>query len=189
MRRNRLLYCNWLAENRRSDKERLVETEPEPFIDFESLEEFNPDELDSLVLQRQGEERAERICVAVNAAEQQLTEDEREFLARFYHMGETYRQMSEKSGRSIHSLEALQRRAKRKLRKFLASFAEGEFGVFTRTGENCVICCSGYREEIDTLIADHLPQNTWRNELRIIRKVYGLSRVTPQTIIGHRNYH
>ncbi len=189
MRRNRLLYCNWLAENRRSDKERLVETEPEPFIDFESLESFDPDELDSLILRRQGDERAERIGVAVQAAVLQLTEDEREFLARFYHMGETYRQMSEKSGRSIHSLESLHRRAKRKLRKYLASFASGEFGVITRTGEACVICCSGHREEIDNLIADHLPQNTWRNELRIIKTEFGLTGVTPQTIIGHRNYH
>lgn len=188
-RRNRLLYCNWLAENRRSDKERLVETEPEPFIDFESLEAFDPDELDSLILKRQGDERAERIGAAVQAAVIRLTEDEREFLARFYHMGETYRCISEKSGRSIHSLESLHQRAKRKLRKYLASFASGEFGIVTRTGENCVICHSGYREEIDTLIADHRPQDTWRNELRIMKTQFGLTGVTPQTIIGHRNYH
>ncbi len=188
-RKNRILYCSWLTENRRVDKERNVEAIPESFIDFESLDQFDPDELERLVLQRQGEEVAERINIAVQSAAAQLSENEREFLARFYNMGESYRQMSEKSGRTIHSLESLHKRAKRKLRKLLAKFVREEFGVIASTALNCPICLSTDRPEIDRLLAEHQTSNTWRKELRQLREKYGLVAVTPQTIIGHQKYH
>ncbi len=188
-RKNRILYCSWLTENRRVDKEQFVESIPEPAIDFESLDQFDPDELERLVLKRQGEEVAERVNIAVQSAAAQLSENEREFLARFYNMGESYRQMSEKSGRTIHSLESLHNRAKRKLRKLLAKFVREEFGVVASAAVNCPICLSIDRTEIDRLLAEHQPASTWRKELRILREKYGLSTVTPQTIIGHQKYH
>lgn len=188
-RKNRILYCSWLTENRRVDKERNVEAIPEPLIDFESLDQFDPEELERLVLQRQGEEVAERINIAVQAAAAQLSENEREFLARFYNMGESYRLLSEKSGRTIHSLESLHNRAKRKLRKLLAKFVREEFGVIASPAVSCPICRSTDRPEIDRLLAEHEPANTWRNELKLLRTKYGLTAVTPQTIIGHQKYH
>lgn len=188
-RKNRILYCGWLAENRRVDKERHVENIPETFVDFESLESFAAEELERLALERQGEEVAERINQAVQVAMQHLTDDEREFLARFYSMGECYRELSEKSGRTIHSLEALHTRAKRRLRKLLTAFVRREFGVEVSRAQACPICSSPDRPEIDDFLSRHLSQATWRKELRLLRTRFLLNKVTPQTIIGHINYH
>ena len=188
-RKNRILYCGWLAENRRVDKERNVENIPEPFIDFESLESFELEELERLVLERQGEEVAERINLAVGEAMRQLTDDEREFLARFYSMGQSYRELSEKSGRTIHSLEAMHTRAKRRLRKLLTSFVKREFGLATGSAQLCPICSSPDRTDIDCILNKHAPEDTWRRELRLLRTRFGIDRITPQTIIGHINYH
>ncbi len=188
-RKNRIIYCGWLAENRRVDKEHNVEAIPESFIDFESLESFESEELERLVLERQGEEVAERINLAVQEAMRHLTDDEREFLARFYSMGQCYRELSEKSGRTIHSLESLHRRAKRRLRKLLTGFVRREFGVEVSRAKACPICASSTRREIDEMLACHAPEATWRKELRILRTRFQLHKVSPQTIIGHINYH
>jgi hypothetical protein len=188
-RKNRIIYCGWLAENLRVDKDRHVDLIPEPVIDFESLESFDSDELERLALQRQGEEVAERITIAVREAMRRLTDDEREFLSRFYSMGQTYRELSEKSGRTVHSLEALHTRAKRRLRKLLTTFVKHEFGVEASRAQACPICASPERPQIDELLAAHLPEATWRRELQLLKSRFSLRRITPQTIIGHINYH
>jgi hypothetical protein len=104
-------------------------------------------------------------------------------------MGETYQQIADKSGRRIHSLEALHKRALKKLRKILAPLVAREYGVKTKPFNSCVLCCSPLRAEIDVLIAARPPEKTWRQVIRILEEKYRIIIITPQTIIGHQKYH
>jgi len=126
---------------------------------------------------------------AVEKALEALSEDEREFIQRFYNMGQTYREISESTGRAIHRLEALHRRAAKRLRKELAPLVRQLYGVEGEPAPECLICSSGYRKEIDELIAAKKKSETWRSVIREIRKRYNLKITTPQILIGHEKYH
>lgn len=189
MQRNRIRYCNWLTEKIRAFRQLEDENIAGPIIDFSSLDDLDEETIEKLVVRRQGDERGDRICAEVQSAVGQFNEDEREFLARFYNMGETYQQIADKSGRRIHSLEALHKRAQKKLRKALAPLVAREYGVKTKPFDSCVLCGSPFRVEIDALIAARPPHQTWRGVIRILKEQYRITVITPQTIIGHQKYH
>ncbi|RKX24166.1 MAG: hypothetical protein DRP45_08815, partial [Candidatus Zixiibacteriota bacterium] len=102
---------------------------------------------------------------------------------------QSYRQISEKSGRAIHKLEAIHKRAVRKLRKELRQTVKELFDLNGRSNHDCVICRSPHRAEIDKLIKQKMPEQTWRPVMKQIREAFGLKITTPQTLIGHRKYH
>jgi len=196
MRRSRIVYCNKVVDAAGS----------EPSVDIadsgagaagvgeiagiSSINGADIEELERLILPPDSGVRLSQIRNRVQLAIRELDEDEREFIARFYYMGESYRQMAEASGRNVYSLEALHRRALRKLRKGLAAFVESEFGVAReKPRKPCVICDSGHRIAIDALIGARPPDATWRSVMRAIADEYGLRVVTPQMLIGHQKYH
>lgn len=138
------------------------------------------------------EDQKHRQLLVENAVEQalkRLSEDEREFIQRFHYMGQTYREISESTGRALHRLEALHRRAVRRLRKELAPLVKELYGVDGAKPAECVICRSEFRAEIDRLIAARDTARTWRPVIRQIRDRYGLKISTPQILIGHEKYH
>jgi hypothetical protein len=178
-----------LAEKIRTYRQLEDENIAGGLVDFSSLEDLDEKTLEKLVVRSKTDVRADRIGAEVQSAVGRLSDDEREFLARFYNMGETYQQIADKSGRRIHSLEALHRRALKKLRKILAPLVVREYGVKTKTFDACPLCCSPFRAEIDALIAARPPEKTWRQVIRILKEKYRITIITPQTIIGHQKYH
>ena len=77
----------------------------------------------------QSDGRSRLIEVAVRKALAELTSDEQDLLESFHFMGESYRSISERSGREISKLDSLCDRALKKLRKRLTQFAEDTLGI------------------------------------------------------------
>jgi len=186
MANNRIIYCNRIAESGRGQREPEIPNQHP----FSSLDELAEEELERQAIPTSSDNRRSVISEQVASAVRLLDDDEREFIARFYHMGETYREISEKSGRQIYSLEAIHKRALKKLRRSLAGLIEREFGFkVSNRNRPCLVCDSGHRDEIDELIASRPPETTWRAVLRTIAQRYEIRIVSPQVLIGHQKYH
>ena len=126
---------------------------------------------------------------AVRAALDRLDEEEKEFITRFYFMGEPYGEIAASSGRKPSRLEAMHKRAVKKLRKHLAEFVKDRFGIKKRDKIDCPICNSKYRAVIDKLIAGRDKTKTWKVVMDRINDEYGLKFRSPQLLIGHEKYH
>jgi hypothetical protein len=189
-RNRRLIYRNWFGDV--VETPRLREygggTEVYPF-GVTSLEALTDEMIARASMRHDKHDRTELIGAMVAQAVAKLDIEEQEFLARFYHMGETYRELSELTGRHMSSLERMHRRALRKLRRSLKEFVASEFGVNVAAERPCVICGSAYRVEIDTLIAEHPTDATWGGVMQAINRQFGIRVATPQTLIGHQKYH
>lgn len=125
----------------------------------------------------------------VNEAMGKLTEEEREFVVRYYFMGQGYHEMSERSHRAIHRLRALHSRAKRKLTSHLAAFVHSRFGVAAARPSSCPICNSRYRKQIDKLVSGRDLRQPWRGVIKLIRDRYGIEGLSRSLLIGHEKYH
>ncbi len=134
-------------------------------------------------------ERRKLVCRTVTEALNNLDDDEREFVIRFHFMGESYRRISELSGRSIHKLEALHKRSLRKLRKQLAAFVRETFRLDCEVIPDCPICRSPFAAELDEIIRNRDRTATWRPILTLLKTRYNLSISSPQLLIGHEKYH
>ncbi len=134
-------------------------------------------------------ERRQLIQREVARALTTLTEDEREFIERFYYSGESYRQIAEKSGRAIYKLEAIHKRALRKLKKELRPLVARLYNLEKRPVNQCPICNSPYRVQIDLLIKHRDKSSTWKEIIRKLREEFNLKIDTPQILIGHEKYH
>ena len=99
-----------------------------------------------------GSEKSAEVDRQVRAAMESLSEDEMEFVIRFYFMGQGYNEISDKSGRANHKLEALHKRAIRKLKNRLQPFVKISFGIKFKKGRACLICDSPERAKIDRII-------------------------------------
>ena len=160
---NRIVYRDWIVELGR-DPARLPPGEPD-------------------------EKRRQLVEEAVGRALKSLTEDEREFIQRFYNMGQTYRQIAESTQRAQYRLEALHRRAIKRLRKQLLPLVKELYGLKEEERPDCILCRSEYRREIDRIISKRDRNATWRPVIRKIRERFGLKVSTPQILIGHEKYH
>lgn len=134
-------------------------------------------------------ENSEKIDEAVKAAMKRLTEEEREFIAHFYFMGESYGEIAERSGREIHKLASLHERAIRKLRRHLIGFVRQRFDLAVETASECPLCQSAERNAIDHLIANRDRTATWKPVIRELERTYKIRVRSPQVIIGHEKYH
>lgn len=187
MPQNRIIYQNWLVELGAEPKE----IQKEGLLKLFSLEEMLEGKFD-LADEFQFEEdrlRLTELKEAVSGALKKLSDEEREFIIRFYYMGESYVVLSEKTNRPLHKLAALNKKATRKLKKHLAVFVKQRFGITENLNKSCPICQSAYREEINRLIAGRDKTKTWRPLLKILREKYQLKIKTVQTVIGHEKYH
>jgi hypothetical protein len=125
----------------------------------------------------------------VSTALGQLDESEREFLVRFYFMGQSYKSIAEETGRALYKLEALHRRAVRRLQRLLAPYVCARYGISSSDRPACPICSSPDREQIDEVIRGRDRRQTWRPVLQTLKTRFGLDIKTPQTLIGHIKYH
>ena len=135
------------------------------------------------------DKRMQIIQQAVKQALQVLTPDEREIVVRLHYMGQTYRELSEKSGRPVYRLESLHRRAMKRLRKELRTLVKELYGIDPPFPSGCLICSSPFRDEIDRMISQRDPKRSWRSVLIRLREDFGIRVRSPQTLIGHKKYH
>ena len=118
-----------------------------------------------------------------------LNEQEREFIFLFHFQGKSYRSISESSGRPIHRLETLHRRALMKLKRDLAAWVEETYNIPNPKNPRCPVCNSSDRQAIDQVIAERDRRKNWKPVLDQLRERFGLSIRSPQSLIGHEKYH
>jgi len=140
------------------------------------------------------EEGASRVTTEirtqVHEALAKLSVEEREFIVLFYFVGRTYAELAESTGRALHRIEAIHKRAIRRLRKELALFVAEEFGIpLPRRVQSCPICRSKHVEEIDAIIESRDFRSTWSPVIQKIREKFGIAVGSPQQLIGHTKYH
>jgi len=189
---NRVVYQNWIVEIG-YDPARLKEGKnwDDPLLESISLDEPSAMTISSEETRRAVEEResSEAIRCNVRKALEKLSVQEREFISQFYFMGKSYREISGQSGRPIHKLEALHKRAVKKLKKQLGTFVQERFGVAVNVREDCLICQSPFVAEINRLIEKRDKSSTWKSIIKTLRERYGLKITSPQVLIGHEKYH
>ncbi len=176
MTSNRIVYQNWIVDLGRDPAQA-----PEPLT---PERQFGAQGIDAPEV-----ERRNRIEEAVGAALGKLDDNECEFIERYYFMGQSFGEIAAMSGRLVHRLEALHRRAVRKLRKNLAPLVAEMFDLRTDSRPDCLICQSSERACIDRLIAERDRAGTWRPVMKQIRDDYGVRIRSPQILIGHEKYH
>lgn len=187
MARRKIIYNNWIAENGVDPELPLAKSfEDELFISIDEVAESLVDPATSDNYESDiAELRAE-----VRSAVAKLNEEERELVERVYFLGMTLQELADKSGRRRHSLEALNRRCRKKLIRHLSRFVEERWGKrFRHNTSRCVICASIHRQEIDKLIAERDRTRTWKPVLNAIRDKYRLPAITAQLLRGHEQYH
>ncbi len=135
------------------------------------------------------QERLKEIRKAVVEALDCLSPEERQVVQNHHFDGLTFREISEESGRAMHSLVALHRRALRRLRRILEPLAERLYGMSYEQEISCPICDSEVCAEVDELIAAKDVRETWAGTIRTLRQKYNIKIRTPQTLIGHEKYH
>ena len=129
------------------------------------------------------------IIAAVNDALTGLDREEAAFIRLFYYQGKGYREIGEISRREIYRLEALHRRALRKLKTRLTASLAETVPLPTCTPPACVLCRHPDREKIDRLIVSKPDTETWKPIIDILKQEFGIKIGTPQCLIGHKKYH
>jgi hypothetical protein len=189
---NRVVYQNWIVEMGFDPAQlRTIENREDPLQESISLDEPSACAISDEESQRVIEERekASEIRSRVREALERVSVQEQEFIVQFYFMGKSYREISEQSGRPIYKLEALHKRAVKKLKKELGGFVRERFGVETESDADCLICRSPHVAEINRLLSQRDKTATWRPIIKILRDKYGLKVSSPQVLIGHEKYH
>ena len=164
MSNSRIVYQNWIVDLGRDPLEQGIQNSP-------------------------CERPDEQIKQAVSLALKKLNANEQEFIIQFYYMGKSYQEISSQTGRIIYKLEALHKRALKKLEARLQGFVSNRFDIKNRLKSDCPICNSEYANEIDNIIARRNPRDTWRPILKILNEKYGIKIRSPQSLIGHKKYH
>ncbi|MCK4632892.1 MAG: sigma-70 family RNA polymerase sigma factor [candidate division Zixibacteria bacterium] len=179
MSKSRISYQNWIVD---IGYDPLVANDPQagikPHACLISKRVLPPDAA-----------KVELVRQVVESALESLSSDEREFVVRFHYMGQSYRRISEESGRAIYKLAALHNRALRKLKAGLAPFVRQHYAIKDESDMDCMLCRSPYREEIDRIIDSRDPESTWRPVIRQLRERFDIRIGSPQLLIGHARYH
>ena len=145
--------------------------------------------LQSFLRGQEDDKSTQAVQQAVRTALDRLAEEEKEFIIRFYFMGETYEDLSSLTGRAPHKLVALHERAVRKLKKMLSVFVKQRYGLAADYRPDCPICRSVHVERINSIINQRDREKSWRPIITHLRESYGLIIRSPQVLIGHEQYH
>ncbi len=164
MRRDRIVYQNWIVNLGRDPDLKIHEVGAPP--------PYN-----------------EAIIAQVNDVVDSLDPDEADFIRRFYLQGMPYRVISELTGRADYRLEAVHSRALKKLRNRLSGFLSDRFQINIETEADCPLCSHSQTEPINRLIRAKPKEETWKKIINILKTKYQIKIGTPQIIIGHVKYH
>ena len=177
MGKKRTVYSNWLVE---------IGCTPE-LISIDKLSKNYPNQDSDLITKNQTE--AQKVRHAVQNALKALTVDEKELIIRLYYMGRTYREISEKSGKTISMLEAIKTRAFKKLKKELTQFVSEQYGLKPEFETNCIICNSEHCHLINQIIVNRDKKEIWKPVIDQIMNKFEIKIRSPQLLIGHEKYH
>lgn len=181
MGKNRILLQNWIVDLGFDPRQGSLPW-PDGGSDNGPSESTNPSG-------DPADDNTGRIRQEVEAALKQLPEEERELIERFHFMGQSYRELSERSGRAEYRLESIHRRGLRRLRRLLAPLVKELYGLSDNSSTSCPLCQSPRRAEIDRLILLKPESDTWRPTMMKLREVFGIAVRSPQMIMGHKRYH
>lgn len=121
-------------------------------------------------------------------AVKRLDNDERDLIERLYFLGESTHVISRETGRPFHLLRSLHERSLKRLRGYLAGFVRREFGIAVTCKEDCPICGSDHRRQIDKILRQRDPTASWGPVLLRLREEFNLT-VSAALLIGHEKYH
>jgi len=132
----------------------------------------------------------QKIVRTIHKSLDKLTEGEAGFIRLFYFQGMSYREISELTGREIYRLEGVHTRAIRKLRNYLKVLVDShDLAGSIDSNKRCPVCCHKDKNEINRLIENKQPDETWKHLVKILQEKFGLRISTPQILIGHQRYH
>jgi hypothetical protein len=192
MGRKRVVYQDWIVELGH-DPDLVVPPEeftadPDTVVSLDDLIDWACSSAGATIINSESESSG-RIREAVTEALSQLDVEERELIERLHFMGQTYHEISEKSGRAVNILEKFHKRTLSRLRKELAPFVRRQYGIDPKIARTCPICRSPCRKEIDELIRNRDRTRPWRQVINILKQEYQIILSTPQVLIGHEKYH
>ncbi len=143
---------------------------------------------DNLFSQRDESPLQNEIIEKVRGAVGTLSGEEREFVQLYWFEGKPLVEIGQLLGREPSRLDALNRSVMRKLRARLSEYVATRFGVKSAS-DKCVICDHPRKPEIDSLLIEKPPEDTFRNTMAVLSREYNLRLTTPQILIGHMKYH
>ncbi len=187
MNKKRIIYQNWITDIGHDPSKDFNNNSPDNLNFMESVGLNTGNLFNQKLIEKQ--KKIEKLKKAVKAAMDKLPVNEREFIVLFYYMGKTYREISEKSNKEIYRLEAVHKRALKKLKKELAGFVAHEYGLKTESNNKCIICRSKFCDQINQIISKRDKRKTWKPVLKEIESKYSLKIKSPQILIGHEKYH
>ena len=188
MGRERIIYRDWIVELGREPSE--IAREISRWAEVNGHHNRKVAGLDGSLLSADIDtEKVVRIKEAVNKALESLEVEEREFVVRFYYMGQSYTELAELTGRPVHKLETLHRRVVRRLRNQLAPLVDDGCNPRQEEIHRCPICLSPRRREIDELIRERKPGQTWRRIMKHLKREFEIDIKSPSTLTVHEKYH
>ncbi|MGB2698305.1 MAG: hypothetical protein WBD28_10670 [Candidatus Zixiibacteriota bacterium] len=125
----------------------------------------------------------------VNKALGNLDEIERKFILYFYFDCFTYEKIGSLLKKRKDKLQRIHQSALDKLRLILRDYVEKRFKLKVDDINDCIICQSPYRNELDRIIQGKGKEETWKRIIKILKDKYNLKIKTPQIIIGHLKKH
>ena len=131
----------------------------------------------------------QRVIDEVRRAVARLTPIEREFVERRFFQGESFSDISRALNKRPGRIDAIHRRVVNKLKYLLAEFVKKEYGLDMPGRNNCQLCNSVFRAEIDQLIKSKRKEDTWKNIIKVLKARYGIIIKSPQILAGHEKYH
>lgn len=134
-------------------------------------------------------QRDESLNQEVRKAVEKLSLAEKQFVELFYFEFKSYQEIAQLLKKKDHKLERIHQRALGKLRILLTDFAKNRFRLDVPLKSDCIICNSDFRKELEELIRNKKPEETYARLIRIFKNQYGLNVKTPQLIIGHQRNH
>lgn len=171
-KRGRVRYLNWATELYGCPDEEIgnkfLQDSPKSKDRFEAEESINQE---------------------VRKAVERLSSDERQFIELFYFDFKSYREIACILRKKAYKLERIHHRALGKLRILLADFVKNRFQLYVPQKTDCMVCQSPYRKEMDELIKNKKPEETYGPLIKIFKQKYGIDIKTPQVIIGHQKKH
>jgi len=129
------------------------------------------------------------IVRAVTRALNDLASDQARFIRSYYFYGQSCREISESTGKSITMLNSLHRRALKQLMCSLYVLLGGRYNIPSPRNYDCPLCLHPRSAEIDILLRSKSKSETWRRIIEALRDDFNLELMMPSRIIGHMKYH
>jgi hypothetical protein len=188
MKRGRLIYHEWIVELGH-DPDRPEDWGAELPVELELVDRLVGWARVKVERRADARERVLQAREAVVTALAALESEERELIERLYYMGQSYREVSEASGRAVHRLEAIHKRALKRLRKLLSAFVRRQYRIRLPGESSCPVCQSKHRAAIDRLLHDRDRRRPWTQVIQRLKRDFQIRIKTPRILEGHEKYH